>query len=153
MMLLPLAGLTGAFVFARQRQAVMSDAIGYRNRQAMKVARKGLKNAEVMLNSITSGKENSSEKKIGFYSEVAKSMWKYLGDKLNIQQADISIDGAVNELTRRSINGETSSALKSLLESCEMARFAPTSLATDTMKKTYDDASKIIVDLERTLKA
>ncbi len=153
MMLLPLAGLAGAFVYACQRQAVMSDIVGYRNRQAIKVAKRGLKNAEVLLNQVAIGKDGSSEKQIQFYSEVAKSMWKYLGDKLNIQQADISIDGAVNALTTRSVNEETSTALKSLLESCEMARFAPTSLSLDTMKTTYDDASKIIVDLERTLKA
>jgi hypothetical protein len=153
MMLLPLAGLAGAFVYSRQRQAVMSDMVGYRNRRAIKVARKGLKNAEVLLNQLAVGKDGSSEKKIQFYSEVAKSMWNYLGDKLNIQQADISIEGAVNALTTRSVTEETSAALKSLLESCEMARFAPTSLSPDTMKTTYDDASKIIVDLERTLKA
>ncbi len=153
MMLLPLAGLAGAIVYARQRQAVMSDVVGYRNRRALKVARKGLKNAELMLKELSGGKEGSPEQKIQFYSEVARSMWKYLGDKLNIQQADLSIDGAVNELLRRSVNVEISHSLKSLLELCEMARFAPTSLSADAMKQTYDNASRIIVDLERTLKS
>lgn len=150
LMLLPLAGLAGTFVYTRQRQAVMSDVVGYRNRQAIRVARKGLRNAEGLLKEISGG-EDSSEKKIAFYSEVAKAMWKYLGDKLNIQQADISIDTAVSELSKRSVKPETTTAVKTLLETCEMARFAPTSLSVDVMKKTYDDASKIIVELERTL--
>ncbi len=153
LMFLPFAALGGALVYTRQRQAVMSDLVGYRNRQAMKVAKKGLKNAEVMLNHVTSGKKDLPEKKILFYTEVAKSMWKYLGDKLGIQQADISIDAAVSELTRRSVDGETTAALKGLLETCEMARFAPTSLSQEMMKQTYSDASRIIVNIERTLRS
>ncbi len=150
LLLLPLAGLGGTLVYTRKRQAVMSDVVGYRNRRAIKVARKGLKNAEVLLKEVSGGNDNA-QKKIAFYSEVARAMWKYLGDKLNIQQADISIELAVNELSVRSVNAETSAALKSLLETCEMARFAPTILSVDVMKKTYDDASRIIIELERTL--
>lgn len=153
LMLLPLAGLAGVFAYTRQRQAVMSDMAGYRNKQAIKVARKGLKNAEVILKEISAGKASSSEKKLQFYSEVARSIWKYLGDKLNIQQADLSIDGAVTELEKRSVNGEISTSLRSLLESCEMARFAPTSLSDEMIRRTYDSASKIIVDIERTLRS
>lgn len=153
MLLLPLAGVAGAFVYSRQRVAVMSDMAGYRNRQALKVAKRGLKNAAAMLARTEKGIDTSSESRVAFYSEVARAIWKYLGDKLSIQQADISIDGVVNELSRRSISPETSSSLKSLLESCEMARFAPTSLSTETMKQTYADASNIIVEIERTLRA
>lgn len=150
--LLPLAGLAGVFVYTRHRQAEMSDLVGYRNRQALKVAKKGLKTAEQLLNEIAAGKDSSSEKKLQFYSEVAKSMWKYLGDKLNIQQADLSIDNAVSELNKRVVNGEVAVSLRSLLEVCEMARFAPAGLSVDTLQKTYEDASRIIVDLERMLK-
>ncbi len=150
--LLPLAGLAGVFVYTRHRQAEMSDLVGYRNRQALKVAKKGLRTAEQLLKEIAAGKDSSSEKKLQFYSEVARSMWKYLGDKLNIQQADLSIDSAVSELEKRLVNGEMATALRSLLEVCEMARFAPTGLSVDTLQKTYDDASKIIFNLERSLK-
>lgn len=150
--LLPLAGLAGALIYSRQRQAVMSDLAGYRNRQALKVARKGLKNAEVLLRAITDGKGAASDGKLQFYSEVSRSMWKYLGDKLNIQQAELSIDSALNELAKRAVNGDIPVALKSLLEYCEMARFAPTSLSNEMMQQTYENASRIIVDLERTLR-
>ncbi|MEO8168101.1 MAG: BatD family protein, partial [bacterium] len=102
LLLLPLAGLGGTLVYTRKRQAVMSDMVGYRNRRAIKVARKGLKNAEVLLKEVSGGNDNA-ERKIAFYSEVARAMWKYLGDKLNIQQADISIELAVNELSVRSV--------------------------------------------------
>ncbi len=152
MAVLPLAALAGAFVFARQRRENLRDIAGYRNKRAIKVARRGLKNAEEMLKRISSGAESGSETKVRFYSEVARAMWKYLGDKLNIQQADHSIETVVNTFAQRSVNGEVAASLRTLLEECEMARFAPTSLTVEGMKRTYDNASRIIVDLERTLR-
>lgn len=152
LMTLPVAGLAGLFVYTRRREAEMSDLVGYRNRQAIKVARKGLKHAEQILKEFTEGKDGSSERRLQFYAEIARAMWKYLGDKLNIQPAELSIDRAVEELARKSVNGEVSASLRLLLETCEMARFAPTSLSFDTMRQTYDQASRIIVELERTLK-
>ena len=146
---LPVLGFAGAFVFARQRQAEMLDAAGYRNRRALKVAQKGLKQAEQLLASKVSG---SSSKKLEFYSEVSRALHKYLGDKLNIQQADLSIENVLAELAVRSVNGETPKSLKSLWETCEMARFAPTSLEAAAIQRTFDEAKRLIIELERTLK-
>ncbi len=150
LVLLPLAGLAGVFVYARQRQAAMMDEVGYRNRRAIKVAQKGLRQAEQLLRT---GSADASAHKLQFYSEVARAVWKYLGDRLNIQLADMSVDAALIELSKRSVNGEISDALRSLLESCEMARFAPTSFEASAMQKIYDDARKLIIELERTLKS
>lgn len=149
---LPLVALAATFLFARQRQENLRDSVGYRNRRALKVARQGLKNADEMLKRLNSGVESGPDAKVRFYSEVARAMWKYLGDKLNIQQADQSIEAVVNAFAQRSVNGEVAGSLRTLLEECEMARFAPTSLTAEGMKQTYDNASKIIVDLERTLR-
>lgn len=152
MMILPLAGLAGLLVYTSRRKAEMSDLVGYRNRQAIRVAKKGLKHAEQILNALTSSDGGTSEQKLQFYSEIARAMWKYIGDKFNIQLAELSIDRAVEELNRKRINGEISASLRSLLETCEMARFAPTSLSLDGMRQVYAQASRIIVDIERTLK-
>ncbi len=146
---LPLLGFAGTLVYARQRQAEMLDAAGYRNRRALKVAQRGLKQAEQLLASKTSG---SSSKKLEFYSEVSRALHKYLGDKLNIQQADLSIENVLAALNTRSVNGEIPKALKLLWETCEMARFAPTSLEATAIQKTFDEAKRLIVELERTLK-
>jgi len=94
----------------------------------------------------------SSSQRLRFYSEVSRALWKYLGDKLNIPQADFSVDGAAAELSHRSVEPGLLQSLRSLLESCDMARFAPSSLDVSSMQKTYDEAKRIIVELERTLK-
>jgi hypothetical protein len=154
LLLLPLAGMAGAFVYARQRQAVMADEAGYRNRRAIKVAQRGLKEAEYLLHE-KSGPQGSpsSLQRVRFYSEVSKAIWKYLGDKLNIPQSDFSVEGAITELKDHSVETGLCHALRVLLESCDMARFAPTSLELPAMQKTYDEAKRLIVELERVLKS
>lgn len=154
LLMLPLAGLVGAFVYSRRRKAVMLDEAGYRNRRAMKIAQKGLKTAEDLLRGTLSGMTiPSSEYKIQFYAEVSRALWKYLVDKLNIPPAELSIDGTVAKLAKRSVDGTIAASLKLLLEFCEMARFAPTSLEPAAMQRVYDQAKKIIVELERTLRS
>ncbi len=142
--LLPLVGVTCAIVYARQRRAMMMDEAGYRNGRAIKVARKGLRQAERLI------KSNDGSP---FYAELSRALYKYLGDKLAIQQAEMSIDGTLSALSQRFVNGETLTALKSLLERCEMARFAPASFEAAAMQQAYDEARKVIIEVERGLKS
>ena len=152
MLLLPLACAGGALVYARQRQAVMLDQAGYRNRRAIKVARKGLKQAEYLLKEKGSSGVPAGNQRLRFYGEISKALWKYLGDKLTIPQSAFSIEGAVAELGRREAPQDLIASLKSLLETCDLARFAPTSLDLTVMQRTYDEAQRIIVALERILR-
>jgi hypothetical protein len=75
-----------------------------------------------------------------------------MGDRLNIPPADFSVDAAVAELSRRSVDPALQQALRVLLESCDLARFAPAAIDQIAMQKTYDEAKRIIVEIERTLK-
>jgi hypothetical protein len=152
MLLLPLACAGGALVYARQRQAVMLDQAGYRNRRAIKVARKGLKQAEYLLKEKGSTGAPAGNQRLRFYGEVSKALWKYLGDKLTIPQSAFSVEGAVAELGRREAPPDLIASLKALLETCDLARFAPTSLDLAVMQRTYDEAQRIIVALERILR-
>jgi hypothetical protein len=146
---LPLAGLVGVIAVSRRRQAALLDVRGYRNRKALHVARRGLKQAELLLRA---GGTNDGARQLQFYSEVARALWKYLSDKLGIPPANLSIDSATEELARRSVNGGLGGALRGLLETCEMARFAPTSLEAQAMERTYQEARKLIMELERSLR-
>ena len=152
MLLLPLACAGGAFVYARQRKAEMLDQAGYRNRRAIKVAKKGLKQAEYLLKEKGSSGAPASNQRLRFYGEISKALWKYLGDKLNIPQSAFSIEGAVAELGLRGVQADIITSLKALLETCDLARFAPTSLDLAVMQRTYDEAQRIIVALERILR-
>jgi hypothetical protein len=153
MVLLPLAGLAGAFVYVRQRQVVLMDQAGYRYRKAMKVAQKGLKEAEYLLKE-KAGKDGgpSSKQRLRFYSEISHAFAKYLSDKLNLPQAEFSLESASAALRGRGADGGLVQAMRGVLEVCDMARFAPTSMELATMQRTYDEARRVIVELERTLK-
>ena len=74
----------------------MLDQAGYRNRKALKVARKGLQAAEYLLRE--QGGKPASNQRLRFYGEVSKALWKYLGDKLNIPQSQFSVEGALADL-------------------------------------------------------
>jgi hypothetical protein len=153
MVLLPLAGLAGVFVYARQRQVVMMDQAGYRYRKAMKVAQKGLKEAEYLLKE-KAGKDGgpSSKQRLRFYSEISHAFARYLSDKLNLPQAEFSLESASAALRERGAEEKSVQAMRGVLEVCDMARFAPTSMELASMQRTYDEARRVIVELERTLK-
>jgi hypothetical protein len=153
LLILPLAGLGGALAFAGRRRAVLADEAGYRHRQAMKLARKGLKVAEYLLN-LKGGAQDGpvANQRLRFYSEVSKALWKYLGDKLSMAPAGLSVETASAELQRRGVEKGLLSAFKALVETCDMARFAPSSLEVPRMQRTYEEARRVIVELERVLK-
>jgi len=153
LLVLPLAGLGGAIAFAGRRRAVLADEAGYRHRQAIKIARKGLKVAEYLLNLKGGSKEGpAANQRLRFYSEVSKALWKYLGDKLGMPPAGLSVENATAELQRRGVEKGLLSAFRVLVETCDMARFAPSSLEVPQMQRTYDEARRVIVELERILK-
>jgi len=152
LLFLPVAALVGTVVYTRRRRSIAQDEAGYRNRRAIRVAQKGLKQAEYLLKEKGAKGAPSSAQRTRFYAEVSRALWKYLGDKLNIPQAEFSIERAMAVLTERSVEGGLLHALKVLLETCDMARFAPTSMEIGVMQKTYDEARRIIVELERTLR-
>lgn len=152
LLLLPLAAVGGALVYARQRKAEMLDQAGYRNRRAIKVARKGLQQAEYLLKEKGASGTPAGNQRLRFYGEISKALWKYLGDKLNIPQSAFSIERAVADLASRAAPADIITSLKALLETCDLARFSPTSLDLAVMRRTYDEAQRIIVALERILR-
>ena len=153
LVLLPLLGLAGAVAYTRQRQVAMADAVGYRTRRAIKVAQRGLHEAEYLLKEKSGAKgEPASNQRLRFYAEISRALSKYLGDKLGVSQAEMSVDVLAETLRKRRVDAGLIHAVRASLESCDMARFAPTSLELPAMQKTYDEARRIIVELERTLK-
>jgi hypothetical protein len=76
-----------------------------------------------------------------------------LGDKLNIDMAGLSKDSVEDKLQARAVKPETISKLLGLINTCEMALYAPVSDEHTEMKKNYDTAMNLIADLEDEIKA
>ncbi len=127
-----------------RREAIRrnADIIRVKNRKASKYARKRLKLASKLLH---------QQKQSEFYEEVSKALWGYLSDKLSIPVAKLSRESSQIELAKRKIDEALINEFFDLIDTCEFARFAPSSEATD-MNKIYNNAAKIIGKLQQKIK-
>jgi hypothetical protein len=134
----------GLIAFRRRNETMAADIVGTKRRRALKLAKKRLSVAD---------KHLKTDDKKAFYDEVSRATWGYLGDKLNIDMAELSKDNVEDKLQARSVKPETIVKLKSLINTCEMALYAPVSDEQTEMKKNYDTAMNLIADLEDEIKA
>jgi hypothetical protein len=115
-----------------------SDVSMVKNRKAGKVAIKRLHNASECL------KNNEIDQ---FYDEILKALWGYLSDKLNIPVSDLTRTNAVSVLQNEGIDEETIRNLTKILDTCEFARFAPSSSGAEAAT-IFDGASEFIKSVE-----
>lgn len=113
-----------------------------RTKRANKAARKRLKEAHGYM------KQNKAE---AFYESVLRAYWGYLSDKLNIPVADLSREKATAVLAKRGVDQEVIDLFIGLLETCEFARYAPSS-AGGTPEGLYRDAVTLMGKLEKQIR-
>ena len=118
-----------------------ADLSKVRNRKAGKVASKRLREAAVCL------KNNQTDK---FYEEILKALWGYLSDKLSIPVAEMTRSRIVMSLSEKGIDEQTIAELNQILDTCEFARFAPTSSETQAASL-YEEASGFIGKVENSI--
>ncbi len=119
-----------------------SDTVMMRTRKATKVSRRRLKLAALYL---------KEKKEVDFYNEISRALWGYMGDKLNIPPAELSMDNVREILSRRNVNPEIADQFIATLNSTEYARFAPGN-KSEVMDKVYHEALDVITKIERELK-
>lgn len=118
-----------------------SDLAMVRNRKAAKIAGKRLEEAARCL------KEGTTDK---VYDEVLKAVWGYLSDKLSIPLSELTRTSAIESLKMRGIDESLINMLTSVLDTCEFARYSPSSSGTEA-SKIYEDASKFISSVENSI--
>ena len=133
----------GLVALKRRNQHLAADVIGVKRRRAIGLAKKRLNAAEKFL---------AQQDKNGFYNEVSRALWGYLGDKLNIDMASLSKDNVEEKLLARNVNPETVAKLKGLLSTCDIALYAPVGGA-DEMKQNYEVAMNLMADFEEEIKS
>ena len=129
-------------LFARREHVRRnSDLTIVRNRKAAKVAKRRLTEASRGLKSGLIDK---------FYEEMLKAIWGYLSDKLNIPVSDLTRNSAINSLKEEGIEEEKINNLITILDTCEYARFAPSSSDTEAAA-IYEGASQFIRTIENSV--
>lgn len=98
----------------RERVKRNRDLAYTRTRRARKVAVNRLNRARKLLMS----------KDPGMYEEILKAIWGYVGDKLSVDQANLSRQSAREGLLEHQVPEEKINELLELIDDCEMARYA-----------------------------
>lgn len=140
--ILPVAALAGYAVWRRRDEELSRDTALLRSKRANKVA----------LQRLTTARNHLQQKNKGpFYEEVSKAIWLYLSDKLSIPLSNLSRDTATEALNIRKVSPDVQKKLNDVIWECETALYA--SGGSRTMNDTYNDAVKIISNLEDVFKA
>lgn len=133
MLLIPLFIIAG-----KKRKKRMADFEGNKLRKAERLAKKYLVEA----------KKNMKDKAT-FYEALERALHNYLKAKLNIETSDMSKDRIAVYLAERNVSGVTIDQFKSLLQSCEFARYTPAS--TVTIQQDYNKAVETITTIDKQL--
>ncbi len=132
----PLLAIPLFLFFGKKREERVSDVRGNRVRKANKLARKYLSEAKKNLG-------NQKE----FYIAMERALHNYLKAKLHIQTSEMSKDRIQRLLKEREVEDTVAIEFIALLESCEFARYTPSS--TTAMQQDYDKASRVIAAIDR----
>ena len=108
-----------------------------RSRKANKVAAKHL---AVAAKHLSAGNKNE------FYEAIARGLYGYLSDKLNIPVADLNQENITSQLKARALDEGTIKQLADTIDLCEMARFAP--VTGISQQQVFDKAKNIINEIE-----
>jgi len=125
-------------LLGKKREALASDIIGKKMKKANKLARKYLSEA----------KRNIGDQK-AFYLTLERALHNYLKAKLHIQTREMSKERIRELLAERNAKPETTKDFIALIESCEFARYTPSSNVE--MQRDYENAARVISELDKQL--
>lgn len=142
MYIIPLTLALLVFILLGKRAKENANVSLVKNKKANKIARKRLTYAQKLL---------QEGKKDKFYDEVLKAIWTYLSDKLSIPVASLTKENISAELTKSNVSSETIGDLNQVLNTCEFARYAPSS-GQQEMGNIYEETVEVISKLEEQIK-
>jgi hypothetical protein len=120
-----------------------NSLIDYKHKAARKIANKKLKKAKEYI------KENNYE---NFFEEIEKSLWGYFADKFKVEIIHLTKESIEEYFNKNEISVEAKEKFISLINECEIARYAPSSNKNQKMTSILEEAEKIIVNVEANLK-
>lgn len=142
LLLSPLLLFFGFIIYRRKTEELRGNAALMKTRGATRGAKQRLQQAKKYL---------ATHDKNKFHDEVAKALWGYMSDKLNIEQAALTREAVAQKLLERGVSNSIVQNFALTLDACEFARFAPGE-DNAAMTHLYDDAVQLISSVERELR-
>ncbi|MDR2423291.1 MAG: BatD family protein [Prevotellaceae bacterium] len=118
-----------------------------KNRQNVALMRNRKANKVAVLRLQQSAKFLKTNNLTAFYEEVSRAVWGYIGDKLNMQSAELSRDNIQDKLNAQNVPQENIDLLIAVIDNCEYARYAPGG-SREGMEEMYRQALQAISKLE-----
>lgn len=141
-LIIPLCIFITLFILYRKQLKENANITLVKNKRANKLATKRLKKAQQHL---------KADEKEAYYEEVLKALWGYTSDKLNIPVAELDKDNIEAKLAQHQVGEEVVKEFLNILNTCEFARFAPTS-GHGEMDTLYEKVVELISTLEDQIK-
>jgi hypothetical protein len=120
----------------KKKEARDNDVTGNKIRKNNKLAKKYLSEAKKHLGN-----------KEPFYVALEKALHNFLKAKLNIETSEMAKPNIQELLESRGAKPETIADFIKIMDSCEFARYAPSSGVA--MQQDYDNAVRVITKLEK----
>jgi hypothetical protein len=141
-LLIPFIAFIFAILFKKNQIKANSNLKLVKERKAAKLAKKQLSVAEKYLN---------LKNKDLFFNEVLNALNNYVGDKFNMSVVDLSKEKISDMLLTKQVNEQTIQQLLEMLNTCEYAKYAPSSVTGD-LNKVYLNTLELISDIEKQIK-
>lgn len=140
--IIPFAAFLIIVVVYRKQAVENANIAKVKTKKASKVATRRLKMAKQKM------REGD---KAGFYDEVLKALWGYLGDKLSMPVSELSKDNISTKLADRQVPDTLVEECLVLVGECEFARYAP-SLSNASEAQIYDKVNALMDELENAIR-
>ena len=141
--LLPLFFILGFKTYAWLFKSDYIKKNNLKNKKAVKIAQKRLKNAQKCINN-----EDFNQ----FFEEIEKSLWGYFADKFKVKSADLSKETVSDFFENSEIANELENKFISLINECEIVRYSPSSNKHLQMDSFLIKAKNIIIEVENSLR-
>lgn len=135
LLVLPILLLLFTFLFKRFVLGRSEDSASKKQREAQYLARKYLSSAK-----------KAFHDQVAFYEALERALHNYLKAKLKIETIELSKDKIESLLLDKKVKAQTALDFVSVIENCELARYAPG--RSVSVKRDYEKASSIIAIID-----
>ncbi|MCA9734185.1 MAG: protein BatD [Deferribacteres bacterium] len=141
-LLSPALIVVAGVAYSRHQEKLGTNVAYARSRKAQKVASRQLKAAHMAM---------KNRDVSGFYTELARALTAFVGNKLNVQESALVRDELIKSLLARGIESATVETFDAILQECDFHRFAMPDAPETAMEKAYQKVNELIVSLEKNL--
>jgi len=140
---IPLFAFFAAYYFRTRKDRLAADPRLKRSRQAHPLARRRLRRAKGILD------ESHAP---DFYAELSRSLTQYFADRFQMEAPGLTSEKIEQVMKEKDIAPDVRERFHLVLSRCDQARFGAVGSDQEGMRKAYQEALRVISELEKSRK-